>query len=121
MKKIESESGDIALKAFMSGLNKEPVELKYGEGKEQLTIKIFPVIPFERRLELIESIAGTVFVSGGKTIDGYLPASIKFAKRYAIIGYFTDFKFPAEINGIWAIVNQSGLYDDVLAWLKIKK
>lgn len=101
------------LTAFVQAQVKEPVALKYNEGDKQLTIKVFPVISFGKRMELISSIVGMVFIEGAEGKTEYRPELVKFVKRRAVVAYFTDIKLPENLDDLWALLCHTPLYKDV--------
>lgn len=103
-----------ALKALIQEQAKKPVELTYGEGENELVIKVMPVISFTQRSEMVKFIVDSVFTDGIETVQSYTPEYGKLAKRYAVIQYFTDLKVPEKLDDLWLIVNHTSIYQDVV-------
>lgn len=103
-----------ALKALIQEQAKKPVALTYGEGENELVIKVMPVISFTQRSEMVKFIVDSVFTDGIETVQSYTPEYGKLAKRYAVIQYFTDLKVPEKLDDLWLIVNHTSIYQDVV-------
>ena len=88
-------------------------ELTYGEGDNQLVIKVYPVLPLVQRANMVKEIADGVFVGDGKTINSYRPEMLEFLRKYATIAYFTDAKLPKNIESLWIFLNYTPVYNDV--------
>ena len=100
--------------AALVGQAGEVKELKYGEGETELIIKVVSRATAGARIEAVLGAANMVFVSGADTVEGYIPAYLNFAKRYAVMGCYTDFKCSGGLENLWLAVNYSPIYDDVV-------
>jgi len=87
--------------------------LKYGAGETELIIKINPQPSVSKRTEAIELATDLVF-SFESGADGYITSLLTFARKYAVLMCFTDIEFSFKLNDIWALVNATSLYDDVV-------
>ena len=87
--------------------------LRYGEGDRAVEVKVKTTLPFTRRLEMIGDIVGMVFAGKGDTIECYVPAFTEFARRYAVIAYYTDAELPSDLDKVWELLNDTPLYRDV--------
>ncbi len=103
-----------AFKALIEKQGKCPVELKYGDDGFQFTVNVNPIIPFKKRCEMIKFIVDSVFTSGINTIQSYTPEYEEFARRCAVIDYYTDLKLPDKLDDVWLLLNQTTIYFDVV-------
>lgn len=116
MKKTKNASNkSTQIKKFIEAQIKEPQVLTYGEGEDRLEIKVYRMIPFSKRAEMVKEIIDTVFMNDGTTVFDYSPEYLKLAHRYAVISYFTDFTLPKKVDDMWLILNYTTLYDDVVS------
>lgn len=88
-------------------------ELKYSTSIGELKIKVYPVIPYRKRVEMIRYIVDGVFMGDKNTIDCYMPEFLALVKRHATVLYFTDFKLPKKIEDMWLVLKYTTIYDDV--------
>lgn len=88
-------------------------ELKYITNIGELKIKVYPVIPYQKRVEMIRYIVDGVFSGDKNTIDCYMPEFLGLVKRLATILYFTDFKLPKKIEDMWLTLRYTTIYEDV--------
>ena len=102
------------LEDFLDAQIKEDKTLEYGEGASKLTITVTSLLSLQRRVEMVRQIVDTVFLDGND-IYAYAPEYEKFAKRYAVIQYFTDFELPKDLDTLWLVLNYTSLYDDVVS------
>jgi len=98
---------------FISNNAKEVEEVRYGKGDNEFVVRIDPLPSVAKRTEAIELAADLVFgLEPG--VDGYIPSLLHFTQKYAVLLCFTDIDFAFDLNDIWALVNATPLYDDVV-------
>lgn len=102
------------LEVFLDAQVKGDKTLEYGEGESKLTITVTSLLSLQRRVEMVRQIVDTVFLDED-TIYAYAPEYEKFAKRYAVIQFFTDFELPKDLDTLWLVLNYTSLYDDVVS------
>lgn len=96
--------------------------VKVQEGDEKIEVHIKNKVSFYEWIAMVQEIVSFAFDDKLEIIDGFQPQNLVYAKKYAIIKGFTDYKFPeitnTTIEKIWEIVNYSGLYDVVASFAK---
>jgi len=102
-----------AFAALIAKSAKEQKELKYGEGGDELIVKINSLPSVAKRTEAIEMASDLLF-SFESGIDGYIPSLLTFARKYAVLVCFTDINFNFDLSDIWTVVNATELYSDVV-------
>lgn len=110
---------------------KEPVDLVIKlntEPADEIHIKVYPQLSFEARLGMIKMIYDFVCMSdreedddGGNiepTIDDYQPELLTYAKRFAVIAYFSDLELPTETDADVKLANElvmnTSLYERIM-------
>lgn len=101
------------VKNFVENNSKEAVTLSYGEGDNRFEVRVSPIITLRARTNLINEVVNAVFANLSNDINDYAPEFIKYAKREAIISYFTDFPMPKTAEESWLVINCTPLYEDV--------
>lgn len=83
-------------------------------GEEKFKVLVNPNVSFVERTHMVKEIADMIFIAPSDTIDDFAPCFEKFAKRYAVVAHYTDFKLPKDVNACWLILNNTPLFDDVV-------
>lgn len=102
------------IKALIEASAPKVKELKYGSGENELTINVYPVIPFTKRVEMIREIADGVFMDSKDSVNTYVPEYLTLLQKYAVIKHFTDLKLPTKLDDMWLVLNYTSIYDDVV-------
>lgn len=104
-----------ALRTLIESQLEGTKQLVYNEGTEnELKVKVYIAIPFNKRTEMIMEIVSWCFAKNPVSIEDYRPMSLEFSKRYAVLSYFTDLKLPEDLNELWLVLNHTPIYDDVV-------
>ena len=115
MKNTKNGNNNTAqIKAFVVASAPKVTELKYGEGEKELAIKVYPVLPFMKRTEMVREIIDGVFMDGKDSVNTYVPEFLTLLQKYAVIKYFTDLQLPTKLDDMWLVLNYTSLYDDVV-------
>lgn len=115
MKNTKNGNNNTAqIKAFVEASAPKVTELKYGEGEKELAIKVYPVLPFMKRTEMVREIIDGVFMDGKDSVNTYVPEFLTLLQKYAVIKYFTDLQLPTKLDDMWLVLNYTSLYDDVV-------
>lgn len=109
---------------------KEPVDLVIRlntEPAEEIHIKVNPQLSFEERLGMTKMIYDFVCMSDREeddgeniepTIDDYQPELLTYAKRFAVIAYFSDLELPTETDADVKLANElvmnTSLYEKIM-------
>lgn len=105
---------------------KEPVDLVIKintEPAEEIHIKVFPQLDFEARLGMTKMIYEFVCESDEQeelepNIDNYQPELLTYAKRFAVITYFSDLELPTETDADVKLANtlvmNTSLYEKIM-------
>ena len=99
----------------------EPSEIVYKNGEDKQIIRVFHQISLANRIQMIKEIFDMVFDNEqdnpkGKpmNIDAYHPELLTFAKRCAVITYFTDIELPNDLGELSELVMNTEIYSDVM-------
>ena len=77
MKNTKNGNNNTAqIKAFVEASAPKVTELKYGEGEKELVVKVYPVLPFMKRTEMVREIIDGVFMDGKDSVNTYVPEFI---------------------------------------------
>lgn len=113
MKKTKIENNKTAqIKSLVKATAPVVKELKYGEGDNEFIVKVYPVLPFTKRIQMIREIIDGVFVGEKDSVSTYAPEFLSLLKRYTTIRYFTDLALPNKLDDIWLVLNYTTIYDD---------
>lgn len=88
-------------------------ELTYGEGDNQIVVKVYPVLPLTQRATMVGEIADGVFIGNKNTIESYHPELLEFMQKFTTLKFFTDLKMPKNIDDLWLFLNYTPVCDDV--------
>ena len=99
--------------AFFKSNKQEIRELNYKCGDTEVTIRVYPTIPFINRTKMVNEIYQGVFMGGKNTTEDYVPEYLNFLRMYYTIKYFTDFELPENLEDAWALLSATNLYYDV--------
>lgn len=105
------------VKALLEKCAPKVEELKYGEGENEFTVSVFPVLPFTKRTEMVREIADGVFMDDKASISTYVPEFLCLMQKFTTLKYFTDIELPKKINDLWLVLNYTSIYEDVSAVL----
>lgn len=103
--------------------NKEekPIELKYSHDGEELVVKVNKQISLNERIQMVKEIYNMVFDESDNKkyvgIESYHPELMDFAKRCAVITYFTDIELPDNLEDISDLVLNTPIFDDVMKYV----
>ena len=115
MKNTKNGNNNTAqIKAFVEASAPKVTELKYGEGEKELVVKVYPVLPFMKRTEMVREIIDGVFMDGKDSVNTYVPEFLTLLQKYAVTKYFTDLQLPTKLDDMWLGLNYTSLYDDVV-------
>lgn len=115
MKSTKNGNNNTAqIKAFVEASAPKVKELRYGEGEKELVVKVYPVLPFMKRTEMVREIIDGVFMDGKDSVNTYVPEFLTLLQKYAVIKYFTDLQLPTKLDDMWLVLNYTSLYDDVV-------
>lgn len=115
MNKLKTENNNESqTRKFIEYYAPKIVDLKYEYGDKQFTFKVFPVLPFTKRMEMIKEIVDGVFIGGKNSVNGYAPEFLTFLRRYTVIKNYTDLNLPKKIDDIWLVLNYTPIYNDVV-------
>ena len=113
MSKKNENNTKTLLKNFIEQSAPKVTELNYSTEHGDLTVKVYPVLPFSKRAAMIREIVNGVFMGDKSTIDDYVPEFLEFIKRYTTIEYFTDLGLPKKLDDAWLVLNYTSVYEDV--------
>ncbi len=113
MRKNNKEVKTSKLEAFVKAQLAEPTVLSYQIGDDKLEVRVNPVLPFAKRMEMIRSIAGMLFTADGSSIDNYMPGYDELAKKIMLVMYYTDLDVPQDVGDAWILLKYTTLFDDV--------
>lgn len=102
------------IKAIIEKSAPKVTELKYGEGDKELTVKVYPVLPFMKRTEMVREIVDGVFMDEKNTVNTYVPEFLTLLQKYTVIKYFTDLQLPTKLDDMWLVLNYTSIYEDVI-------
>lgn len=115
MKKSKNENKNTAqIRALVEASAPRVGELKYGEGETELIVKVYPVLPFTKRMEMVREIVDGVFMGEKDSVKSYVPEYRTFLERYAVIKFFTDLALPTKLDDMWLVLKYTTIYDDVV-------
>lgn len=105
-------------KDIIKNLIKESVptvqELSYTTENGELKVKVYPVIPYVKRTQMVRDIVEGVFMGEKDSLDCYMPEFLSLVKRHATLTYFTDVKLPTKLEDMWLMLRYTPIYDDVV-------
>ena len=82
MKRTKNENNNTAqIKALVEASAPKVGELKYGEGENEIIVKVYPVLPFSRRMEMVREIADGVFMDTKDSVNTYMPGCLTLFKN----------------------------------------
>lgn len=115
MKKSKSENNNTAqIRALVEATAPRVGELKYGEGEAELVVKVYPVLPFTKRMEMVREIVDGVFMDEKDSVKTYVPEYRTLLERYTVIKFFTDLTLPTKLDDMWLVLKYTTIYDDVV-------
>ena len=115
MKNTKNGNNNTAqIKAFVEASAPKVTELKYGEGEKELVVKVYPVLPFMKRTEMVREIIDGVFMDGKDSVNTYVPEFLTLLQKYAVTKYFTDLQLPTKLDDMWLVLNYTSIYEDVI-------
>ena len=115
MNKAKKETITASVMAFVESNVQKPKTITYEiPDFDPIVVTVKITVPFTVRAEVVRLIDSMVFLNGGNSFEDYVPENLEFAKRYAIISYFTDFKLPTDVNDAWLVLYNTPLYCDVM-------
>jgi len=115
MKKSKSENNNTAqIRALVEATAPRVGELKYGEGETELVVKVYPVLPFTKRMEMVREIVDGVFMDEKDSVKTYVPEYRTLLERYTVIKIFTDLTLPTKLDDMWMVLKYTTIYDDVV-------
>ena len=115
MKKSKSENNNTAqIRALVEATAPRVGELKYGEGETELVVKVYPVLPFTKRMEMVREIVDGVFMDEKDSVKTYVPEYRTLLERYTVIKFFTDLTLPTKLDDMWLVLKYTTIYDDVV-------
>lgn len=102
------------VKAFAQ--NAAPIisKLKYGEHDEEFFVKVYPVLPFTKRMEMIREIINGVFMDEKDSVSTYVPEFLALLQKYTVIKFYTNLPLPNDLNDMWLVLNYTTIYNDVV-------
>lgn len=112
--KIKANKKTVKGKAYITtaGCNDSILRVLQEVGKKE--INVATNLTFEKRSELVRRIASFVFIGDGNNIGDYAPEYTELSKRLNVIGFYTDFDLPKEINDVWLVLTCTSLYEEVV-------
>lgn len=102
------------IKALIEAKAPKIGELIYGDSEEKFTVKVYPVLPFTKRVEMTREIVDGVFMGSKDTVNTYTPEYLSLIQKYTVIKYFTDLDLPDNLDDMWLILNYTSIYEDVV-------
>lgn len=115
MKKTKNVNNNTAqIRALVEASAPKVTELKYGEGDKEIVIKVYPVLPFMKRTEMVREIVDGVFMDEKDSVNTYVPEFLTLLQKYAAIKYFTDLQLPTKLDDMWLVLNYTSIYEDVV-------
>ena len=82
MKNTKNGNNNTAqIKAFVEASAPKVTELKYGEGEKELVVKVYPVLPFMKRTEMVREIIDGVFMDGKDSVNTFVPEFLTLLKK----------------------------------------
>lgn len=115
MKSTKNKIDNVAqIKALIEASAPKVHELKYGEAGNELIVKVYPVLQYTQRTEMVREIASGVFMGEKKTVDAYVPEFLTLLQKYTTIKFFTDLTLPVKLDDMWLLLNYTSIYDDVI-------
>lgn len=115
MKNTKNANNNTAqIKALVEASAPKLTELKYGEGDKELVVKVYPVLQFMKRTEMVREIVDGVFMDGKDSVNTYVPEFLTLLQKYTVIKYFTDLQLPNKLDDMWLVLNYTSIYDDVV-------
>lgn len=115
MKKSKNENNNTAqIRALVETTAPRVGELKYGEGETELVIKVYPVLPFTKRMEMVREIVDGVFMDEKDSVKTYVPEYRTLLERYTVIKFFTDLTLPTKLDDMWLVLKYTTIYEDVV-------
>ena len=115
MKKSKNENKNTAqIRTLVEATAPRIGELKYGEGETELIVKVYPVLPFTKRVEMIREIVDGVFMDDKDSVKTYVPEYRTLLERYAVIKFFTDLALPTKLDDMWLVLKYTPIYEDVV-------
>lgn len=115
MKNTKNGNNNTAqIKALVEASAPKTTELKYGDGDKELVVKVYPVLPFMKRTEMVREIVDGVFMDGKDSVNTYVPEFLTLLQKYTVIKYFTDLQLPTKLDDMWLVLNYTSIYEDVV-------
>ena len=109
-----------AIRALVEAQSRGQKELIYNSGTEnELKITVVSAIPHTKRTAMIMEIVSLNFANEIVDVDSYMPTALELSRRYAVLKYYTDLKFPSDIDELWLILNHTSIYDDVVEFVGV--
>ncbi len=112
MKKDKNISARI--KAFVETSAPKVKELKYGDENNEFVVKVYPMLKFSRRMEMVREIVDGVFMEGRNSVKAYIPEYLTLLQKYVVVKNFTDIQLPDKLDDLWLLLNYTAIYDDVV-------
>lgn len=114
MKKTKNANNTAQIKALVEASAPRVNELKYGEADNELIVKVYPVLPFTKRMEMVREIVDGVFMDEKDSVNTYVPEFLSLLQKYTVIKFFTDLSLPTKLDDMWLVLNYTSIYDDVI-------
>lgn len=115
MKNTKNANNNTAqIKALVEASAPKITELKYEECEKELVIKVYPVLQFMKRTEMVREIVDGVFMDGKDSVNTYVPEFLTLLQKYTVIKYFTDLQLPTKLDDLWLVLNYTPIYKDVV-------
>lgn len=113
-KKKTAVSDMSKVNAFIKASLPQEKELHYGEGENEITVKVHFVISLDTQAKMVNEIKDGVFLGDADSINDYMPEYLGFWQRYSVVSNLTDFPLPKKAEDAWMILKYTSLYDDVM-------
>lgn len=115
MKKNKKENNNTAQINALIEKNMPKIHvLRYGEGEKELIIKVYPALPFTKRMEMIREIIDGVFMGEKDSVNSYAPEFLTLLQKYTVIRFYTNLYLPGKLNDMWLVLNYTPIYKDVV-------
>ncbi len=115
MKRTKNENNNTAqIKALVEASAPKVGELKYGEGENEIIVKVYPVLPFSRRMEMVREISDGVFMDTKDSVNTYMPGYLTLLQKFVVVKNYTDLRLPTKLDDMWLVLNYTSIYSDVV-------
>lgn len=103
----------ITVKKIMKTANVDeitPVNITFGTGESAIEIPVRKYLSLRERVEFVNTVADSVFMTNENGDEIYVPALEDFAQAYATVSFFTPIEMPEEGEAAWEFIVRTSIH-----------